>query len=113
MNEKIENQQERINNLLELIKENPNLPIVPMVDSQICAGDDYAWWMGSWGSACIDEYLHDDERIYFRCDDEDELIDKVCDNTEDYPDITEEEAEKIVNNYNWTKCICVQIELPY
>ena len=33
--------------LLQLIKDNPDLPIIPMVDAEI-AGDDNGYYMGLW-----------------------------------------------------------------
>ena len=35
--------------LFRLMKEHPDLPVVPMVDSEIVADDCYTYWMGSWG----------------------------------------------------------------
>ncbi len=35
---------ENVKKLLELVKANPDLPIVPMVDAEIC-GDDYGTYM--------------------------------------------------------------------
>ena len=51
-----EKQKERLEELFRLIKENPDLPILPMVDSEIVADDGYAQWTGSWGRAHIEEY---------------------------------------------------------
>ena len=34
---------EKFTELLKLIKENPDLPVLPMVDGEICAGDDYGY----------------------------------------------------------------------
>lgn len=42
--------------LFRLMRENPELPVVPMVDWEI-TGDDNGYWLGAWGSARIDEYL--------------------------------------------------------
>lgn len=39
-----------ISDLLELIKAHPELPIVPMVDSEIVCDDGYARWKGAWGA---------------------------------------------------------------
>lgn len=36
--------------LLKLIKENPDLPIVPMVDSEVVQ-DDFGYWLGAWGAS--------------------------------------------------------------
>lgn len=47
---KKQTQQERVSNLLQLIKENPELKIVPMVDNEVCCGDDFSYWMGRWGN---------------------------------------------------------------
>lgn len=35
----------RITEFIELVKANPDLPIIPMVDAEI-VGDDYGWWLG-------------------------------------------------------------------
>ena len=112
---KIEKQQEKIANLLKLIEENPDLEIIPMVDSEIVCGDEYSNWLGSWGNARIDEYWNSDERIYFRFYDEEELIDNViCDEIDENIDDDEAErlAEEIVNSYDWVKAIIVRIETP-
>jgi hypothetical protein len=41
--------------LFKLMQENPELPVVPMVDGEI-PGDDSGYWLGAWGSARVDEY---------------------------------------------------------
>ena len=46
-----------ISDLLELIKAHPELPIVPMVDSEIVCDDGCARWMGAWGPASVTKYL--------------------------------------------------------
>jgi hypothetical protein len=111
-------QQERVKHLLELIQENPNLPIVPMVSSEICSDDTYSTWMGSWGMANIDEYYSDEERIYFRSNYEEDLIQHLIDNDCNHTctgmtdDELEIKATEMVNNYNWVKCLTVSIDLP-
>lgn len=109
----IEKQQNNVNELLKLIKENPELEIVPMVDSEI-GGDDYSYYMAGWGTAEIDEYHCSDERIYFKEQDFEELVDKFIDNNyEEYNDLTDEELEKLaeekINNLEWVKAIVVHI----
>lgn len=59
-----------ISDLLELIKAHPELPIVPMVDSEIVCDDGYARWKGAWGAASVTKYLVSEEHIFF-FDDED------------------------------------------
>lgn len=109
----IEKQQNKINQLLKLIKENPELKIVPMVDSEI-SGDDYSYYMGKWGTAEIDECYCTDGRIYFKKDDFEELIDKwIDDNYEKYPrspdELLEERAIAEIDNLKWIKVIVVHI----
>jgi hypothetical protein len=103
--------------LFKLIKENPELEIVPMVDSEVVSGDDYSSWMGAWGKSRLDEYYCGDERIYFG-DDKEDLMQELIDNNYDnkWEGKTDEEmetmAKEIVNGYEWIKCIAVRIETP-
>ena len=107
-------QQERIEGLLKLIQENPELEIVPMVNTECVGGDDYGSWMAEWGSAKLDEYYCSDERVYFRDGDEEDLQQQWIDyNYEDFPNASDEEldkmAEEYVKNLEWVKCIAVSI----
>lgn len=109
-------QQENITRLLELIKENPELEIVPMVDCECVHHDGYAYWLGEWGTAEIDEYYSSDtdERIYFKSDDFEELVEKIIGRlSEEYGNFMDEElellAEDEVNGLKWTKAIVVHI----
>lgn len=70
--------------------------------------------MAEWGKAEVDEYWISDERIYFKEEDFDELVDDFIDNNyEDYESLTDGElhklAEEKVNSYEWTKAIIVHI----
>ena len=109
--------------LFKLIKENPELPIVPMVDNELC-GDDYSYYMGEWGNASLDEYLVTDERVYFKSGDYDELVEKVVEeqfeqfwdvHNPSYQHKPDEElnlmGKEIVDNNEWIKCITVKIGL--
>lgn len=112
---KIKQQQENIKNLLQLIKENPEVEIKPMVDSEVIADDCCNYWCGSWGNAKLDEYWVSDERIYFKENDFEDLVQEFIDNNyKDYLNLTDEEleeiAEKKVNSYEWKKAILVYIE---
>lgn len=113
---KIERQQTNVTHLMELIKENPVLRIMPIVYTDIVTSDDFAWWMGGWGKAELIEIYIGEERIYLR-DDEDELIDEVAVLIQDIEGLTEEEsyqkAETEVKNYPWEQIIAVRITLPY
>lgn len=110
------NSNKNIQELLKLIKENPTLPIIPMVEYDV-VGEDYGSWMGKWGKAHIDRYLlpPDSERpIIFENDYtvgevierwfSDEELEKLPDN--------EVEWQKIYDNLPWTKAIIVRISVP-
>lgn len=116
----IEKQQSNIEVLLELIKENPDLEILPMVDNEVCAGDEFSRWLGSWGTAKIDEFhvpKFDEERIYFKSSDEEKLGDKIFDHLEDNnPSWSDEhlveQTEKMLSEIKWEKVIVVNINTP-
>ena len=116
----IEKQLSNIETLLKLTKENPELEIVPMVDYEVCGGDDFSRWMGSFGTAKIDEFYvpeFDEERIYFKSTDEDRLGDKIFDHLElNNPswsdDKLQEETDKMLSEIQWEKVITVNINTP-
>lgn len=60
-----------IETLLRLVQENPDLPVVPMVEGSI-AWDDSGYFMAAFGAAEVDEYIvsRQDDRIYFKSDDD-------------------------------------------
>lgn len=103
---------EKITELLELIKQNPGLPIVPMVDSEIVADDGYNRWLGSWGQAHIDEYLIGADHLHFKEDDdiEDVLSDVI--GYKNYEAMTDEQAKEAYDALEWVRAIIVNIDLP-
>lgn len=108
----MEYQKKNVEKLFELIKERPDLPIIPMVDSDIVCDDYYARWMGSWGSAQITKYIQSEEHIFFydESDMEDALREIVGD---DWFDASTE--QKDLDKYRslpWTECIAVDINMP-
>lgn len=104
-----------IKELLELIRTNPDLPVVPMVDAEII-GDDCGYWLGAWGRACVDEYLvaKRAECIVYRSNDD--VFNALYlylsnDEYERLPD-TESECRPIYDALPWIKAIIVYIGLP-
>ena len=123
---------------LKLIKKNPTLPIVPMVDYEI-VGDGFGWWMGAWGNAYVGEYAcYDDRYFEDREDFKEKYYDNNCDelcemfnyepcmsfskNTKGYTEeqieankenekMLEEHLNKIAEEH-FIKAIIVCIELP-
>lgn len=113
-------QADNIKNLMRLVAENPTLPIVPMVDSEVVEDDGYNSWMGSWGNACIDYILTRDERIYIKSEDDEELIDEYLDENYGNINYTSSEhgfqpgdldivGENWLNSLPWEKVIVVWI----
>lgn len=102
--------------LFRLMKENPELPVVPMVDSAIIADNGYAYWKGSFGETCVSEYLVGDTKLHFKKDDDSsEVDDALYDflNAEDYESIkTDTDAIRAYAELPWIKAIIVYIELP-
>lgn len=102
--------------LFKLMQENPELPVVAMVDSEIVQDDGYSRWMGAWGSSSIEEYFIGEERIHFREEDdfgevEETLTDgQVC--YDDFEAMSDEEAVGAYNSLPWIKAIVVNIDLP-
>lgn len=72
-----------LDDLLKLVQEHPNLPVIPMVDGKICSDDDFAYYKAEIGSCYLDEYVLMGERIYFDRGDFEEYVfeafaDELC-----------------------------------
>ncbi|MGL6187171.1 MAG: hypothetical protein ACRC1T_17510 [Clostridium chrysemydis] len=119
MKTEVQIQQENLNTLLTLMKENPTLRVIPMVESEVVQSEDYSTWAGSFGKARIDDIWCDDERIYFKYYDEEDLIETEEYNlscNEDLSHLSDEEvskmAEENVKKIEWEKVIVVEINTP-
>ena len=104
-----------IEELLKLIQENPDLEIVPMVDSEVVA-DDGGYWLGKWGYCEKTKYYSGRDRIHFYDDDkEDSLNDMVgCKYSEtkdgrDVYDLSDAEWDALYESLPWVECIVVYI----
>lgn len=111
----MESQKEKVAVLLNLIKENPDVEILPMVHRDCIFDDSWAYWMAKWSSAELDKYYVSSERVYKYSDDFEELVERWIDNNyEDYEGLTDDELEakatEIINGYEWTDAIIVYIE---
>lgn len=110
-------QKENVKLLLKLTAENPELRIFPMVNEDVVAGDEYSYWVGSWGEPELDEMWCDGEAIYFKSRDCEDLDNQYIDcHDEDLDDLyyeeIEAEAKEHTDNLPWEKVIVVRIELP-
>lgn len=104
-----------MNDLLELIKQNPDLPVVPMVDSEVVA-QDYGYWLGRWGHCEVTEYYNGRERIHFRDDDEEDVLVDMegCEYSHtkdgrDVYDLSDDEWKELYESLPWIKAIVVYI----
>jgi hypothetical protein len=106
-------QQENIKELMRLVSENPELEIIPMVDSECIIDDDFSSWAANWGKPKIDEYYVLDRRICFLSEDYDRLVedeaDKMFLDNNDDRELYRLAREK-VDYYDWVKAIVVDIE---
>lgn len=102
----------KLAHLLDLIKQNPHLPIIPMVNQEVVSEDSWAYWMGSWGSASVDRYYNGEERIYFY--DERDMEDLLVEvKGWDWLDTSSEEEDlNVYRSLPWKKAIIVYIETP-
>lgn len=122
MRTEMEIQNENVSILLNLIKENPDLRILSMVDYEVVASDEFASWAGSFGESKVDYVWNDGERIYFKSNDEEQLIENEIDDIENETQLfheshpmwrtIEDRAKERVNRYQWEKVIVVWIGLP-
>lgn len=108
---------------LELVKQNPDLPIVPMVDSEIVAEDGYNYWLGSFGSASVNSYVcidyYNGDSRFFTKDEQDAveeyLADKIIDEWEG-EELSDAEVSKMAHEQAealpWVEAIVVWIGLP-
>ena len=121
--------KDTFNELMQLMKENPDLSVIPMVSSDVVASDDFTNWAGSFKECRLDKALNgfecdaettgieglriDDERIYFySCDDED-IADKINDALDDISETYEEsDIDKLLNSLPWQDVIVVNIGIP-
>lgn len=113
MEKAIEIQKNNLLSLFELIQQNPDLPIVPMVNYEIVADDCALYWMGSWGEARVDSYILRDDKVWYLSDEKEEIFENLFEFPVDLPKEQEEQfIEDSVSSLPWIKAIMVKIELP-
>ena len=99
------------NDLIKLIQENPDLPIIPMVYFEVVA-DSSGYWMGAWGRCEVTEYYLGREHVHFRDDDEEDVLNDLVGHDlqgRDIYDLSDEEWNELYQSVPWTKCIVVYI----
>ena len=107
-----EREKKNRDELFRLMRENPDLPVVPMVDAEIF-GDDIGYWCGAWGHASVDEYLickRYDYIAFKSWDDVFDVLEKYL-SDEEFEKLPEDKSEcrKVYESLPWTKAIIVYI----
>lgn len=104
-----------IEKLIQLKNENPELPIIPMVGTDVVASDEYSYWMASFGKVELGQYYISEERVIFDLDDlTDEILDKHCCDDK-WEELSDEEQIKKAENIAKKKmksAIIVWIDTP-
>ena len=103
-------EKENQKKLFQLMREHPELPVIPMVDGEI-PGDDSGYWLGAWGHATLEEYLIGSNGVIFKSDDDVfDTLERFLP-TDEYvclPDV-ESECRKVYDTLPWKKAIVVYI----
>jgi hypothetical protein len=99
--------------LLRLKKENPELPIIPLVDSEVVyESEACSWWLGKWGFSDITRYYVGDERYYLYDEDDVEEVLVELFGWDWYDEASDEEVLEKYRNIPWIKCIAVYVLTP-
>lgn len=112
----------KIEKFLRIVRENPDISIVPMVDSNVVCDDGCCSWLGSFGDCRVDSYVcltyYGEERFFTRDGDEDVLKEyfeeQIADElgADDIYEGIEKLAREKIENLPWVKAIIVDIDLP-
>ena len=102
--------------LLKLIKENPGLPVIPMVDGEVVGDDSYQYWLGRWGRAEVTEYYIGREQVHLKDDDEENVLADMegckyycTKDGRDITDLSDEEWNELYASIPWIKAVVVYI----
>ena len=101
--------------IVKLIEENPDLPILPIVDSEVVA-DEGGYWLGEWGHCRVTDYYKGRTCIHFGDDDEEDVLNDLAgckygydSQGRDIYDLTDEEWDALYDSLPWKRCIAVYI----
>lgn len=108
---------------INLVKENPDLEVICMVDEEIVPDDGYSRYMAGIGKSWVDEYWQKDERIYFKSEDLEEIREDIeeeiwHDSYATEGSLSEYEESQLkydvhteMGNIPWQKAIILNIDL--
>lgn len=101
------NKDKSTEKLFKLMQENPKLPVVPMVDSDVAAG--YAWNIGRLEEVEIDEYLIADGNVYTKSADDIQEVLEAAYGSLKAGIMEDEEAERVYQQLPWQRAILLYI----
>lgn len=96
--------------LLNLVRENPDLEVIPIVCDDVVADDyeGYDFWYGDWGNCMVGESIHTKDGVYTREDYYWEVLRSVF-GAEALMAMDDEEEQKQYEALPWKKAIIVYI----
>ena len=97
-----------VKNLLQLINEHPDLPVIPFVGQDIiaeCSGE----WVASLGKAEIKKFCIYGEKVVFY---EEEYIQKTVDALDESIEPSIDKLKGYLDSLDWLEAIVVHIETP-
>lgn len=103
------NKEKSTKELFKLMQENPELPVVPMVDSDVITKEWLSWYIGRLESPEIDEYLVADGIIYTKTSDDLWDVLEAAYGEFKVSKMTEEEAAEAYQQLPWQKAIMLYI----
>lgn len=107
----MEENRKKAEKLLKLVAENPELPVLPLVDYEVVGGD-WGRWGGKWKDSHIGHYLIDRADIKFKEDGNmEEMVQRFTED-EEYYSMTKEQMKEFYNSLPWQKAIIVCIGTP-
>lgn len=106
-----EREKQNREKLFKLMQENPELPVIPLVDSEVVYDDSCCNWIGSWGWAEKVKFISGEERIYFNDDDPEDVL-TAAKGWDWYEAATDEEVAEAFAGLPWIEAIAVYIGTP-
>ena len=106
-------QEDETKLFMDLVREHPDCPIIPLVDSDVVPDYEYGRFFGEFGFSYVGEFLDCGEKCY---QDRDDFIEDWIDthgNDEEYVGLTSQQfnilAKRVCNEQKWKNVIYVYI----
>lgn len=97
-------QKARVESLAAIIRENPDLPILPLVAYEVVQDDGYDWHAGEIGECYVDEFYIIGERVFLKRPEDWDEIEKA---------VAMEYGQDEFENMRWPDVVRYYDELPW